>query len=220
MPKPEDFKGSDLKARAEIVQWLHDHGTEVHDPTGLLAGRMRDELGKGRGMSQLLTEMDKDGMIEREVRGRRTFMIKLLDDWGLLSDLRRSGYREVPKPKVKDEEQIDLTGVDYDQLAMALLMQVVKRAQVQPSQGARAEKLADEVAALKAERQELRDALILARETAKEHQDQADRMRKSIVKLQAQMDKSKTENVPIRERLPEATRKELDKLMRELPTSR
>ena len=106
MPKPEGWVGSDLRARQEVVQWLHDHGDEVHDPTGLVAGRMRTELNRGRALSQLLKDMEDDGMIQREVHGRRTLMIKLVDDWGLLNDLSaKPGYREVSQDSAGREAE-------------------------------------------------------------------------------------------------------------------
>lgn len=80
---PQDWKGSDLRSRSEIVEYLRAHGGEITDPTGLAVGTMRQDLGKGRAISQLLSDMEADGMIRREVRGRRTFSVTLVNDWGL-----------------------------------------------------------------------------------------------------------------------------------------
>lgn len=118
MTRPTEWKGSDLRARGEVAQWLRDHGDEVHDPTGLLVGRMREELGKGRALSQLLADMERDGMIAREVRGRRTLMLKLLDDWGLIAEQKLSPTRRVTPGQRsavdRGSADIDLTAVNGD----------------------------------------------------------------------------------------------------------
>lgn len=191
MPKPEGWVGSDLRARYEVAQWLHDHGDEVHDPTGLMVGRMRTELNKGRALSQLLADMDNDGMIEREVRGRRTFMIKLVDDWGLLADhsLRSPAYREPARTApAKDGDGVEISGdIDLQALAETLLALVIKRAQPTAQRSATTEKQAEEIAKLKHDRQELRDALLIARESEKEAIRNADKMRESLAKAQSQV---------------------------------
>lgn len=187
MPRPEGWIGSDLRARGEIIQWLHDHGDEVHDPQGLIVGRMRTELGKGRSISALVTDMVNDGMLERELNGRRTPMLRIKDDWGLLAELGSKGYREVPN--VPPEQQpVTVDGeVDLTQLAETLLAVVLKRAQPQASQGAATEKLREQVTALKGQVKQLRDDLILARESEAEQRRQADKMRESLAKAQSKV---------------------------------
>lgn len=133
MSRPAKWKGSDLRTRSEIVRYLHDLGGELVDPKGLASRKLQDALGKGRAISQLLADMeaDKPGyphMIEREVRGRRTYAIRLVDDWGLLenADSRRPSLSVVPS--APDDATSMLAGADLELLADALLAIVVKRA--------------------------------------------------------------------------------------------
>lgn len=120
--RPSEWKGSDLRSRTEVVRYLREHGGEVTDQTGLVVGTMRTDLGKGRALSQLLADMEVDGMLEREVRGRRTFRVKLLDDWNL-----------VPKVIPQHDAPVASDGsIDYDQMATALLAIVMKRAAAPP----------------------------------------------------------------------------------------
>lgn len=219
MPRPEEWKGSDLRARAEVCQWLHDHSGEVHDPQGLLVGRMRTELGKGRALSQLVGDMVRDGMLERELKGRRTMMLKLVDDWGLLAEKSTKAPTANGKKQQPAAASVELDGVDLSLLAETLLALVVKRAQVQPSQGAKVEKLTEQVAKLKGEVSQLRDDLILARESEAEQRRNADSMRASLAKLQASISKPKRgESVPLAEHLRPADRKLLNDLVASLPS--
>lgn len=219
MARPEGWVGSDLRARADVVRWLHDHGDEVHDPSGLLVGRIRDELGKGRALSQLVGDMANDGMIEREVRGKRTFMIKLVDDWGLLEQ--DIGYREVTPGQRAAEAVPDFDGVNLEALADTLLAMVIKRAQAPASQGAEVERLKEKANKQAEEIKRLRDDLILARESEKEHRQQADRMRESLGKFQAEVDKQpRRGGTPLAELIGDRGRRELKKLMESMPSGR
>jgi hypothetical protein len=212
MPKPEDWKGSDLRSRADVVRWLRSKGSEIHDPTGLIVGRMREEMGKGRALSQLLADMEADGMIRREVRGRRTLSIKLLDDWGLgsLTD----GI--VPEP-IRESEPTITADVDLELLAQSLLAIVIQRAQAAPT----GTELADTKAELKqcrAEIAQLRDDLIMAREAEAEQRRQADTMRETLVRVQAQAEKVKPKTGgTLSERLKPQDRALLKSLQESLP---
>lgn len=127
-----DWKGSDLRSRAEIVRYLDRRGGTITDEGGLVVTTMRSELNRGRALSQLLQEMERDGMIEREIRGRRTFMVKLVDDWGLIPRGIETGLPN-PLPPVA-APIVPVVEQDYDQLAAALLAIVVKRASTPPEQ--------------------------------------------------------------------------------------
>lgn len=222
MPKPEGWKGSDLRSRADVVGWLKRQGGEIHDPAGLIVGRMRAELGKGRALSQLLSDMENDGMIAREVRGRRTMMLKLVDDWDLADSL-TSGA-----PASDGAIQLPQGG-SLEQLADTLLAIVVKRATAPVSEDrtelakvrADLKDLRAELSALKGERAELKDALLMARESEAEQRRQADTMRESLAKFQKKADeKPKRGGTPPIERLDAGEQRLLKQLMESLPSDR
>lgn len=124
MTRPEGWHGSDLRSRTEVVRYLAERGGVIEDPTGLLVGTMRQELGKGRALTQLLADMEADGMLRRTVKGRRTMKIELLDDWGLVPRL-----ASVPDAVASSEDGAALpVGTDLTQLAEALLAITIKRA--------------------------------------------------------------------------------------------
>ena len=223
MPQPKDWRGSDGRARAEVVLWLKNHGEEVHDPAGLITGRIKADLNKGRALSQLLADMEKDGMIRREIHGRRTLSIKLLDDWHeslgrWYDDLQRQP--EFRKPVNKTIREADTSEPDYDHLAAALLARVIKQAHTPASSGAQLEKLREQVAELKAQLAEARDAVIMARDSEAEQRRQADTMRESLAKLSGQKTKRDAGGVKLRDALSQKDQALLDRLMREVPSRR
>lgn len=125
MARPKEWRGSDLRSRTEVVQYLTEQGGEVTDKQGLVVTHLRDALGKGRAITQLLADMEQDGMIAREVRGRRTFKITLVDDWELAKAAPTRHLHTAPEPD--DQELLD-ANVDLTLLAESLLAIVVKRA--------------------------------------------------------------------------------------------
>lgn len=219
MAKPEAWVGSDLRSRAEVANWLKMHGGAVDDPTGLIVGRMRTELGKGRALSQLLADMERDGMLKREVRGRRTLRIELLDDWGLADDLssqlvyRAPGHNEPISAAVTEQSQVDL-----DELAAVLLARVVKLAHATPSQGAELERLRARVSDLEAALADSRASLAHWMAEAQEKATQADTMRASLLALNAAADAEprRKGSTTIRERLKPKDRALLDRLVTEV----
>lgn len=127
MAIPKGWRGSDGRSRSEVVQYLRANGGEVVDKQGLTVTHMREALGKGRAITQLLADMEQDGMISREVRGRRTFKITLVDDMGFADDVQAPPARHL---RAAPEAGDDLLGanVDLTLLAESLLAIVVKKA--------------------------------------------------------------------------------------------
>lgn len=214
-----------MRARAEVAHWLKMHGGEYHDPQGLITGRMKADLGKGRALSQLLADMERDKMIKREIHGRRTLSIKLLDDWGLADDLSAQPVFRPPVAKPQADgngngEALSLENVDLEALAETLLIKVVRNAQTQPSKGAELERLREKVATLTHDLSECRDSLILARESEAEHRRDADKMRKSLANFEKEAHRRQKDGIPLIEKLDDKSLKALDRMMREIPTGR
>ena len=111
---------------------------EVSDPTGMASTRLAEAVGypgSSVAFAQLLSGMERDGLIIREVRGKRTYRITL--PAGVVSVLAASRAAHADgKPAASDDEGDQSQqggpapatgGVDYDELARRLLVQVVRR---------------------------------------------------------------------------------------------
>ena len=71
--------------------------------------------------------MERDGLIAREVRGKRTYRITLADGAAARSGLDGAGRRLPSAPAMAPAE------FDYDELARRLLVQVVRRLAASPA---------------------------------------------------------------------------------------
>ena len=104
--------------REHIVAYLA--GTqELFDPAGMASTRLAAAVGypgSSVAFAQLLSGMERSGLIERDVRGKRTYRITL-------------GPTAVtdPDPEVGAGAAGKRAGFDYDELARRLLAQVVRR---------------------------------------------------------------------------------------------
>lgn len=139
---PEGWRGSDLRTRGAVVRYLAERGGKIADPSGRAASRMRDELGFGRALGQVLAAMENDGMLRREIRGRRTLELELLDGWGLEDGVVPAGsHAHAELSHNGDHASTDGSGeipdgVDYGALAETLLSIVVTKATA-PAPGSR-----------------------------------------------------------------------------------
>jgi len=119
--------------REHIVAYL----TEVHelfDANGMASTRLAAAVGypgSSVAFAQLLSGMERSGLIEREVRGKRTYRISL----GSAQAVSPAAVAERDAPtgvdEVKGVEGVAVgagaAGFDYDELARRLLVQVVRR---------------------------------------------------------------------------------------------
>ena len=136
---------------------------EIADPTGMASTRLAEAVGypgSSVAFAQLLSGMERDGLIAREVRGKRTYRITLADGAaaarpGLAASL-AAGPGAVPGTAIRPglpaisgtggRAGLDGNGkrlpsppamapaeFDYDELARRLLVQVVRRLAVTPA---------------------------------------------------------------------------------------
>lgn len=137
---------------------------EIADPAGMASTRLAEAVGypgSSVAFAQLLSGMERDGLIAREVRGKRTYRITLADGVsaaraGLAAGLAGSGGGPGPTTAIRPgppavsgsagRAELDgngrrlpappataPAGFDYDELARRLLVQVVRRLAATPA---------------------------------------------------------------------------------------
>jgi len=134
--------------RDRVVAYLADVA-EIADPTGMASTRLAEAVGypgSSVAFAQLLSGMDRDGLIAREVRGKRTYRITLAAG---ARAARAAARRSAAVPGVPGAHPVagahadvapngtaqaaSAAGVDYDELARRLLIQVVRRLAATPA---------------------------------------------------------------------------------------
>jgi hypothetical protein len=109
---------------------------EIVDATGMASTRLAEAVGypgSSVAFAQLLSGMERDGLITREVRGKRTYRIALSAPVPLRPDAIRSGAEAVTRADPLGAAPagfgpvIDHSGIDYDELARRVLVQLVRR---------------------------------------------------------------------------------------------
>jgi hypothetical protein len=109
---------SQSHARQQVASYLAMHGP-IEDPSGGATAKLREALsydGSEASFAQLISNMDRAGQLTREIKGKRTYRIGPVETGS-------SGTSDAEtRPVVADEN----TSMDYDELAAALLVQVVQ----------------------------------------------------------------------------------------------
>jgi hypothetical protein len=175
--------------RDRIISYLGSI-TDISDPGGMASTRLAEAVGypgSSVAFAQLLSGMERDGLISREVRGKRTYRIILapgvhpaevtasrasLGPGYAPPSVAPGGAVRVRGPQgAKADPAATAPDFDYDELARRLLVQVIRRLATPPE--GQEEVVADlerELAAartragsLTAENRKLREQLSLAR---------------------------------------------------------
>jgi hypothetical protein len=127
--------------REHIISYLTEV-SELFDANGMASTRLASAVGypgSSVAFAQLLSGMERSGLIEREVRGKRTYQIRL----GPVATAGPGGPGRVPGPfqgtipraaagppglaAAGGIPAAGTSGFDYDELARRLLVQVVRR---------------------------------------------------------------------------------------------
>jgi hypothetical protein len=123
--------------RERIIAYLTEAG-ELYDVNGMASTQLAAAVGypgSSVAFAQLLSGMERSGLIAREVRGKRTYRIGLGPARavsGVVPGV-RAGVRAapaapgVPEVGAAGEAGPGVAGFDYDELARRLLVQVVRR---------------------------------------------------------------------------------------------
>jgi hypothetical protein len=146
-----------VRPRDRVMSYLRAVG-EVRDPEGLASTALAEAVGypgSSVAFAQLLSAMERSGLIEREVRGRRTYWIGLAgaaaprsrDDAPVVparAASARAASGPAAEPDLEPEpaaapdlepEPARAAGLDYDELARWLLAEVVRRVTAAPGLG-------------------------------------------------------------------------------------
>ena len=134
-----------MGTREHIIAYLTEVN-ELFDANGMASTQLAAAVGypgSSVAFAQLLSGMERSGLIEREVRGKRTYRISLglAHAIGPGGTVRASGIPEVamtvgaggvggsggPGGAGEVGSGIGAAGFDYDELARRLLVQVVRR---------------------------------------------------------------------------------------------
>jgi hypothetical protein len=132
-----------LGTRGNVVAFLAAHG-EITDPKGMASTALAEAIGypgSSAAFAQLLSGMERSGLIEREIRGKRTYRIvptpaalqaRQGGPAGQAGPAGRTG-RQATADGAGPDIGRDLAaasavpGFDYDELARRLLVQLVRR---------------------------------------------------------------------------------------------
>ena len=126
-----------IRRRHEILEYLRLQGGEVRDPAGLVTRHLRVALGAGPELSHLLRALEHEGRILREVRGRRTYAIRL------------AGTAPSTGTHAEAAASLDATP-DFATFALAIVEMLDKRLAVaDPDDRARVERLERERTAMR-----------------------------------------------------------------------
>ena len=133
--------------RDRVMSHLHMVG-EVRDASGMASTALAEAIaypGSSIAFAQLLSGMERSGLIEREVRGKRTYRITPLKA-AVKSAASRAGSSRAEPPRTGKPVAVGKSGgravagetaedFDYDELARRLLLQVVRCLGASPGQG-------------------------------------------------------------------------------------
>ncbi|HEX6520657.1 MAG TPA: hypothetical protein VF070_11705 [Streptosporangiaceae bacterium] len=116
--------------RERVVTYLAESGP-LHDKDGMASTRLAaavDYPGSSVAFAQLLSGMERSGLVKREVRGKRTYSISLGD----VDRISPAARGRIVEPATAGAGMLGggspgSQDFDYDELARRLLIQVVRR---------------------------------------------------------------------------------------------
>lgn len=129
---------------------------EIVDATGMASTRLAEAVGypgSSVAFAQLLSGMERDGLITREVRGKRTYRIALSAPVPIRTDAIRTSLDGAARAEAEatlpvafapviNNTGVNNTGIDYDELARRVLVQLVRRlSELNPAEVAMLEQL-------------------------------------------------------------------------------
>lgn len=221
MPKGRPEKGYALTPQREkVLRILAQAGGSLDDEAGLVVARLREQTGheSTQALSMVIKQLESSGLVKRDVAGRRTYHLELVESALAPEDAARLGLStngrstavEAPEPEIEVEPPADAT--DYRRLADELL----KAALAAVSRRAGDPKVKLELIEAKERVAEL-EALLLERGEEvlklKENLRIAEHNLETVMKARERQ-KAERGSDPIEKRLTDRERRELDDLKR------
>lgn len=212
---------SAMNARTRVVRALKRHGGTISHPTGFAGAILQQELGTGRSVTELLGRMEKDGMIVREIKGRRTYAITLVDDKGLAAGVQPDDVQPFT-PTVEDaivattrSESVPADD-QAEVIAAKLLEMVVRKASDRVPDTQDIVRLQQEIARIRGERDDARQTIAKLLTDLSAAQEQVKLIQHNLDVLTSKRRESEREGASIAERLDPKTRRQLARLAQRL----
>jgi hypothetical protein len=67
------------RRRSAVIRYLQAQGGAVRNERGRVTAHLRAALGQGTGLGRTLREMEAEGVLTRDVRGARTYVVQLTE---------------------------------------------------------------------------------------------------------------------------------------------
>lgn len=223
------------RERLLMIEVLREQGPLV-DANGRATERLVAALGERghdattRGTTGLIHRAEREGIVEREVRGKRTFRIALTPDYLEADGDAFDAMTKAEVTEARKEPEPVPAGIDYGRLADAVLAKAVE-AITRPAPAAQdlaererliRDRVSTEVRALGAERdtalkmaeeQELAATTFRAR--CEELAGEVERL-KIVVRKYREDEQARRNGYPVREHLDDSSRRALDEVLRDM----
>jgi hypothetical protein len=125
MPKGRPDKGYALTPQREMVlRILVAAGGSIAHPLGLVVSEMRQQTGHEttQALSMVIKQLESAGLIVREVVGRRTYYIKIVESAIAPEDRARLGLKGPGRPRPVERPAVPVgVEIDYRRLADELV---------------------------------------------------------------------------------------------------
>lgn len=206
--------------RIRILEILSSEGGEIRDEAGQATSYLMTQSGHRttNALSGMLMAMEKDGLIARDTAGRRTYSIRLTP-LGTKAAAEH-GAAEEPAAPAPAAPPLELNGVDLDLLAGVLLKKALVATQAQEASAGLKDAQA-QIKAAEARVSELQSQLRASQTEADELRAMVKTLEHNNQVLTGQMDKvRKNPGTPIKDLISRTELRDLEKLMRSLPSVR
>lgn len=231
MPKGRPDKGYALTPQREaVLRILAAAGGSLDDEAGLVVSRLKERTGheSTQALSMVIKQLEQSGLVKRDVAGRRTYHLELVEDAIAPEDRARLGLtngQAAPAP-VEDTVTIEETGApadstDYRKLADELLKRASEVLSGRINDPKLRLRIADLESKLADEKERTADLTEQLKERGLEVLELKEQLRIAQHNLEVERNRHEKQKAergsdPVGKRLTERERRELDALKRAL----